>query len=213
MVTKKSQVNLYQKYYRYYRLRIKPIWEKANRTYHKTFKHLSIVLFPYKKYLITFLLLFVLLMILASSFEYKNRAENARNQLTAYPWLAISHLNMAQNWYEFGYLEKAKSTLRTINASFFLSWQIKTIPAWQKKYEVVKNNIETKEKIEAEIKQWEQWIVTNPPSFDIYLRLSLLNYQVKNDQQAKEYAQKAAYLNPTNENVKKMEELLNNLTY
>jgi len=57
--------------------------------------------------------------------------------------------------------------------------------------------------IEREIESWEKVLEEKPGYRDILLRLSLLNYQIYENEKAKSYWEKADYLDPNNVEVQK----------
>lgn len=62
-----------------------------------------------------------------------------------------------------------------------------------------------KKRIEGEIVKWEKILEKYPGYRDVYLRLTVLNWQIKNDEKAKECLQKAKYLDPNFEKTKEIE--------
>lgn len=71
------------------------------------------------------------------------------------------------------------------------------VSEWQKKKE-----------IEKEINQWEEILKKYPGHRDLYLRLAILNWQIKNDEKAKENLKKAKELDPAFEKTRELENLL-----
>ena len=65
-----------------------------------------------------------------------------------------------------------------------------------------------KQRIEKEIQQWEQTLAKYPGHRDILIRLAFLNWQIKNDDQAQEYLQKAKHLDPNSETVQELEKII-----
>src|SRR4030042_4073285 len=129
-----------------------------------------------QKRITTILLAVIFCLLAVSLFRPVNKAEKALRRKIAYPFLADSYLNLAIQYYDYGYGDEAKQTLAKIDASSFLSWQIKIIPGHKDQYDQLKNSIEEKDRLLNEISQWENWIKNNPPSVKIYLKLSLLYY-------------------------------------
>lgn len=75
----------------------------------------------------------------------------------------------------------------------------------QKEYEKSSNQ---KLIIEKEIISWEKILETKPEYRDVFLRLSLLNWQLFQTDQAKIYWDKANYLDPNNLDVQKVGEII-----
>lgn len=65
-----------------------------------------------------------------------------------------------------------------------------------------------KRKIEAEITEWEKILEKYPGYRDVYLRLVVLNWQINNEEKAKEHLQKAKELDPNFETTKEIEKIL-----
>lgn len=209
MAIRKSKPNRYRQYRRRLRLKSKVRLEKAVKKYRDLSRRLRSLLHPLKPYILTLIAAFMLFMTLAASCEYRNPLEKARLNRIAYPYIAATHLKLAQQYYDFGYVKEAQNELQNIVSSPFLSWQLKTIGSWQTKYESIRQTVFAQEETEKEIAAWEKWLADNPPSVKIYLRLSLLNYRIKNDSKARVWLEKAAYLDPVNEEVKKAKDLIN----
>lgn len=62
--------------------------------------------------------------------------------------------------------------------------------------------------IEQEISSWEKILETKPEYRDVLLRLALLNWKIYNYDKAKEYWEKADYLDPNNAEVQKVGEII-----
>jgi len=62
--------------------------------------------------------------------------------------------------------------------------------------------------IEQEVSSWEKILETKPEYRDILLRLALLNWKIYNNDKAKEYWEKASYLDPNNAEVQKVGEII-----
>ncbi len=65
-----------------------------------------------------------------------------------------------------------------------------------------------KKRVETEIGQWEEALEKYPGYRDVHLRLAVLNWQIKNDEKAKEHLQKARALDPNFEMTKELEKIL-----
>lgn len=65
--------------------------------------------------------------------------------------------------------------------------------AAQKAAEVL---IKKPDSIRRQISQWERWLTENNEARDVLLKLSLLSYQIYQDEQAKTFWQRAFYLDP-----------------
>ena len=65
-----------------------------------------------------------------------------------------------------------------------------------------------KKRTENEIVEWKEASEKYPGYRDIYLRLAVLNWKIKNDEKAKENLQKAKELDPNFEMTKEIEEII-----
>lgn len=66
------------------------------------------------------------------------------------------------------------------------------------------------QRIRDEIAFWEKIIAEKPDYRDAYLQLSILNYQIYENEKAKIYLKKVLYLDPNFESAKKLEKILGN---
>lgn len=62
--------------------------------------------------------------------------------------------------------------------------------------------------IEQEISSWEKILQDKPSYGDVLLRLSLLNYQIYENEKAKAYWEKADYLDPNKEEVQQVGKII-----
>lgn len=65
-----------------------------------------------------------------------------------------------------------------------------------------------KTRIEAEISKWEKLLKKYPGYRDVYLRLAVLNWQIKNIKKSQECLQKAKAIDPNFLTTKKLEKIL-----
>lgn len=65
-----------------------------------------------------------------------------------------------------------------------------------------------KRRIEAEITEWEKILEKYPGYRDVYLRLVVLNWQINNEEKAKEHLQEAKELDPNFEKIKELEKII-----
>lgn len=75
----------------------------------------------------------------------------------------------------------------------------------QKEYE---KSVNQKLIIEKEIYSWEKILETKPEYRDVLLKLSLLNWQLYQTDQAKIYWEKASYLDPNNREVQEVGKII-----
>lgn len=69
-------------------------------------------------------------------------------------------------------------------------------------------NLQEKTKIEQQISEWEKILETKPNYRDILLRLTLLHYQIYNQEKAQENWLKVNYLDPNNQEVQKVGQII-----
>jgi len=116
-----------------------------------------------------------------------------------WPWASKAHAEMSLAWFDNGNEKKARDELLLANKLM-----------WIKSLEGVSllNGAEIKvkepERIRKEVEQWEKEVEQKPYYRDALLKLSMLNYQLYEDEKAKEYFKKAFYLDPTGEEVLKI---------
>jgi tetratricopeptide (TPR) repeat protein len=65
--------------------------------------------------------------------------------------------------------------------------------------------------IRQDIGQWEKALETKKYSIDLLLKLALLNLTIYQDETGKNYFEQARYLDPTNESVTKLGEIISSL--
>lgn len=170
------------------------VWEKIYQLLPQPIKN---SLTTYHLQLIT--LIFLLLVILANYLWPQDAVLKAKLRTAQWPILPTSHFKMAQAYFNNGYDQEAKKEFFQAYLSFRFLLGRNFFPWWQK--EAVKTNqlIIKKDQIQDKIDYWEQ-ILKNKPNFrDAYLRLSVLYYQILEDEKAKEMWNKAFYLDPNNE--------------
>ena len=123
-----------------------------------------------------------------------------------WPWSAKSHAEMAITWFENGNEEKALEELELANRLTIVETEgVKT------NLKRAEDKVREPERIRQEIESWEKVIEKGADYLDVLLRLSLLNYQIYEDEKAKEYFDKAEYLDPGNEDVLGVKEIISSL--
>jgi len=124
-------------------------------------------------------------------------------QVSWRPWSAKSHAAMALEWFENGDEERAVEELRRANE--LVLWETVEVRESLKKAE---DKVREPERIRGEIESWEKVLEEKPYYRDVLLRLALLNYQIYEDEKAQEYFERAEYLDPNNEGVQKIGEII-----
>lgn len=110
---------------------------------------------------------------------------------------------MAVYWFEVGNEEQALIELEMANKLLFVkNFEI------EKSVRKAEEKVREPERIREEIKSWEKVLEEKPYYRDVLLRLSILNYQIYEDEKALEYFEQALYLDPNNEQVKQVKEII-----
>ncbi len=120
-----------------------------------------------------------------------------------WPWSSKSHSKMAIYWFEAGEEQKALKELEVANKLLFVKTN-GNLDNLRKAQEKVKQP----ERIREEIKSWEKVLEEKPYYRDVLLRLSVLSYQIYEDEKAVEYFLEAEYLDPNNDEVLSLKEII-----
>lgn len=110
---------------------------------------------------------------------------------------------MALAWFDTGNEEMALKELELANKLLIIKTN-KAETALRKAEEAVTRP----EKIRQEIESWEKILETRPEYRDVYLRLSLLNLSLYNNEAAKLSWERASYLDPNSEEVQEVGEII-----
>lgn len=134
-----------------------------------------------------------------------------QSQLAASRWpLSVTaHLQMAKTYFNNNDLKNAKSELE--KAKYYYKY-LKILDIFGKTNQninKVNKLINTPDEIQTQISHLEEFLQNTPDMRDINLHLSLLYYQLKNDEQAIKNWDKAFYLDPNNETVQEIGKELN----
>ncbi|MFH0942725.1 MAG: hypothetical protein V1810_00980 [Candidatus Beckwithbacteria bacterium] len=145
-------------------------------------------------------------LLLIGCFWPVNQNYKAQERAAWWPWSSTSHSQMALAWFNSGGEEKALEELRLAN-------KLLIIKSNRAKTSLIKAEeaVNSLEKTRQEIESWEKVLETKPEYRDVYLRLALLNYSLYNDDKAKLYWEKANYLDPNNQEVQKVGEIISSL--
>jgi len=123
-----------------------------------------------------------------------------------WPWSSRSHSEMALTWFENGDEEKALRELGLANRLLI----IKTEKA-EESLKRAEEKVMEPERIRREIESWEKVLEEKPDYRDVLLRLALLNYQIYEDEKAKDCWNRANYLDPNNEEVQEVGKIISSL--
>jgi len=120
-----------------------------------------------------------------------------------WPWSSKSHSEMAIYWFEAGDEKKALAELEMANKLLL----VKNFGI-EKSVRKAEEKVREPERIREEIKSWEKVLEKKPYYRDVLLRLAILKYQIYEDDRAIEYFEQALYLDPNNEQVKQVKEII-----
>jgi len=133
---------------------------------------------------------------------YKGFRLSAYEKVGWWPWSAKSHAKMATEFFEKGEEEKAKKELKIANRLLFLS-----LTSTKTEVKNAEKKVNEPDEIKQEIESWENILEKRPFYRDVLLRLTILNYQLYENERALEYFERAEYLDPKNEEVVRVGEL------
>ena len=120
-----------------------------------------------------------------------------------WPWSSKAHSQMAVMWLKIGNEEKAVEELKIANKLMVIK-----IKASEEELKKAEEAVNEPEKIRQEIKSWEKIVEEKPSYRDVWLRLAVLNYQLKNDDNAREALEVAMYLDPNDAQVQEIKEII-----
>ena len=121
---------------------------------------------------------------------------SSKDRASYWPWSSKSHAEMAIFWFEAGDEKRALDELSKANKSVII--RTKSVKESLRKAE---EKVLEPERIREEIESWEKVLRERPFFRDVLLRLSILNYQIYENEKAKDYFIQAEYLDPINEDV------------
>lgn len=175
------------------------VWQKAYQPLPQPIKkHLTL------SNLQLFVLCFLFFVLLISYFLPRSKIDKNRLAVARWPLSIKKHVQMAKTFFENGNLEKAKLEI-TKAKKLYQFFKFFDFRGKAKKYlKEGENLINQPEAIKKKIDYWETVLKTKPNFRDVYLRLSLLYYQLYEDKKAKQAWEKAFYLDPNNEIVREV---------
>ncbi len=122
-----------------------------------------------------------------------------------------SHLLLTQAYLEQGDMEAVERELTlaqgltanslSVTTSSVLGTSLSPLKIWQK----IQNE---PQRIKEEIVYWQKIVAERPSYRDAYLQLAILNYQIYENQKAKDYLNKALELDPNFEPTQKLEKII-----
>jgi tetratricopeptide (TPR) repeat protein len=153
------------------------------------------------------ILLFVVLWM--GYFWPRNKLAQKQLAVIRWPYSVNKNLDMANVLFETGNLDKAKLTIQKAQSLYQLYKPLDMGGSMNKQLQEGQSLISQPANIQQQINHWET-ILSGKPNFrDVYLKLSLLYHQLWQDNKAREYWEKAFYLDPNNSKVKEVGKLIN----
>lgn len=114
------------------------------------------------------------------------------------------HIELGKALFNLGDLPQAQTEIK-LAQNLYKYWKMVDINGRLKKQiEEGDQYINQKVIIKSQIGQLETILRDKPHYRDVYLQLSILNYQLWQDEKAREYWNKAFYLDPNNEKVQEV---------
>lgn len=154
------------------------------------------------KFLPTFFLASLLLLLLIEVFWPINFLEKAKRNAAAWPQLAKSHLHFSQALFKANYQDLAERELALAKKSLINQATTKEL------FEKTEKQIKKPKEIQTEIESLEEILEAKPGYRDVFLNLALLYDQQYRQEKSKEYFEKAFYLDPLNERVQEIGKVL-----
>jgi len=152
----------------------------------------------------TLILLLLFLIFLGNHFYPRNEIVQAQLEIRNWPLSIKKHLQMAEVYFNRGYkkqaIEEFKKAEILYNSLSFLDLLNNT----KNRIEKTKKLLFYPEKIRQDINYWETVLKSKPHFRDVFLRLSILNYQLYQHKKTREYWEQAFYLDPNNKVVQKL---------
>lgn len=162
-----------------------------------------------KEKALTSFVVLVFLFFLVNHLWPKNKIIEAKLDAGRWPLSPKKHMQMSRVYFDAGNEIKAKEELtKAKSLAPYFSW-LDFNQTTARQLDQTQKLIEQPEELRKQISFWEEIIQENPYYRDVLLRLSLLSYQLVDDQKAQEYWQRAFYLDPNNDLVQKVGKIIN----
>lgn len=155
-------------------------------------------------------LILLLLFLIFSGNHLLPRDKIARTQLGIRNWPLFpkKHLQMAEVYFNTGDEEQAVEEFKKAETLYRSLAFLDILGNTKKQLEEAEKLLSHPKKVRQDINYWETVLKTKPHSRDVFLRLSILNYQLYQHKKAREYWEKAFYLDPNNEVVQEFGQIL-----
>jgi len=124
------------------------------------------------------------------------------------PWSIKKRLYLSKQLFNSGQAGLAKKEIDKIESSWILKLVLNLRPSLKKQLQQTKSFVYQPEKIKTEISYWQKVLENKPGYLDAFLRLAVLNYQLKNYLQAENYLKQAQQLDPNGLQVNKLAEII-----
>jgi len=156
-----------------------------------------------------FFLTCLLVLMLGNYFWPRDEITQTKLAVARWPLSTKKNLKLAEvlfnNNYESQAIEEFKKGEKLYQLFSFLRLNQKT----QENLKETKKLVYSCQKIKEKISYWETVLKTKPYCRDGLLQLAALNYQLKEDKKARQYWEKAFYLDPNNYIVQQVGQIIN----
>ena len=163
-------------------------------------KFLNVLLIFSKQYFLTLVLAILLVLSTLNQTIFISSFDQAKQAAARWPMLSKPHLQLAEALFETSTLGSTKE-LKLAEKSFLKNPQLMAKTG---------NLVNQPRQISSQISFWENKISEGLNNPQVYLDLSILSYQIYNDQKAVAYWQTAFYLDPSNASVPDIKEIIRN---
>lgn len=159
-------------------------------------------------FFLNFINISVFCLVLSSYFSPLNQFYQAKLNLNRWPLSPQAHCYLAKIYFNAGDEENAVKELekgiQLYSSLYFLDFN----QSWKNNLKKTEKLILSPKKTKEEITYWETVLKTRPHYRDLFLRLSVLNYQVFQNEKTHFYWKKAFYLDPNNKTTQKLGKIL-----
>ena len=156
-----------------------------------------------KRIKLSYVLLVLGVVMIGGSWWELSEAEKARERAAWWPWSGKKHADMAVGWLKAG---DEKMAVKELELAYEMT-MIKT-EGLQEYLNSVEKIVQEPERIRQEIRQGEKVLEEKPYYRDVLLRVALWYWQLNDGEKAQGYWEKASYLDPNNEEVQKVGEVI-----
>jgi len=151
--------------------------------------------------ILTLIIVLLFSIFLGNHLYPKSEITQTQLGISNWPLSAKKHSEMAKAYFNHGDEKKAVIELKKAESLYHSLGFLDIRGNTKKQLTETKTLLYQPEKIRQDISYWKTVLKTKPHYRDVFLRLSLLNYQLYQNEKAREYWEKAFYLDPNNETV------------